>query len=109
MPFDTACKDSVPQNWGPSVHTQTRQQWNLGNHRDHLESTKFSPAQLRGKNSSQGQKLCKSYWNTYHQTTGSRRNKGSRVEKRGKTQSILRIKSGNTTSTLGILNKITNE
>lgn len=65
-----------------SAYTQTRQQWNLQNHRDQLESTKFSPSCVRVKKSSLGQKLCTSYLNTYHYTTGSRRTRGSRVEKK---------------------------
>lgn len=82
-----------------SAYTQTRQQWNPQNHRDQLESTKFSPNCVRVKKSSLGQKLCTSYLNTYHYTTGSRRTRGSRVEKkRGKTQSILMIKNGSSVS-----------
>lgn len=102
MLSDTACKDRSTSKlkFYQSTHKQSNNE-NLGNHRDHLESTKFSPKQVRVKKSSLGQKLCKFYLYTYHYTTGSRRNRGSRVEKRGKTQSILGIKSGNTVSNLG--------
>lgn len=65
------------------------------------------------KRSSLGQKLCRSYLNTYHYTTGSRRTRGSRgrrKKKRGKTQSILRIRSGSSgASTLGTQNNTENE
>lgn len=66
MPFDTACKDRIPQTkFYQSTHIEGNNE-NLGNHRDHLESTKFSPGQVRVKNSSLGQKLCKFYLHTYH-------------------------------------------
>lgn len=54
-----------PTKFHQSTHIQGNNE-NLGNHRDHLEWTKFSPVQVRVKNSSLGQKLCKLYLNTYH-------------------------------------------
>lgn len=109
MPFDTTCKNrgaSKPKFI--SLHTNTaitkpakpETSWNLQS---------FCQDEWGQKRSSLGEKLCRSYLNTYHYTTGSRRTRGSRVEeekkKRGKTRSILRIRSGSSgASTLGTQN-----
>lgn len=115
MPVDTTCKDrGASKQKFISLHTNTaitkpakpETSWNLQS---------FCQDEWGQKRSSLGRKLCRSYLNTYHYTTGSRRTRGSRVEgkkkkKRGKTQSILRIRSGSSgASTLGIQNNTENE
>lgn len=102
MPFDTACKDRRTSELSfISLHTDEATMKTWEPQRPSGVYKVFTKIGEGKKKSSLGQKLCKSYLNTYHETTGSRRTTGSRVEKRGKTQSILRIKSGNTVSYLG--------
>ena len=60
-------RTGLPPNWSVihlHTHKATAKTWEATE--IHLKSTKFSPKQMRAKNSSLGQKLCKFYVHTYH-------------------------------------------
>lgn len=98
MPFDKACKDRYLKTSLLGLHTNKATMKPAKPQRPAGVYKVFTKL-CEGKKSSLGQKLCTSYLNTYHYTTGSRRTRGSRVEKkRGKTQSILMIKNGSSVS-----------
>lgn len=82
MPFDKACKDRYLKTSLLGLHTNKATMKPAKPQRPAGVYKVFTKLCEGKKKSSLGQKLCTSYLNTYHYTTGSRRTRGSRVEKK---------------------------